>query len=145
MTGLYIHIPFCVKKCRYCDFVSYPLSTLEKMTGDAATRPFASQVSMMKAYGRALAAEAEMASSLLLRPLIDTVFIGGGTPSVTGSGFINILMAHMRKSFDIKPNAEITVEANPGTVDEEKLDEYIRAGVNRLSLGLQSTNDVLLK
>lgn len=145
MTGLYIHIPFCVKKCRYCDFVSYPLSALEKMTGDAATRPFASQVSMVEAYGRALAAEAEMASSLLSRPMIDTVFIGGGTPSVTGGGFISALMAHMRKSFDIKPNAEITVEANPGTVDEEKLTEYIRAGVNRLSLGLQSTNDALLK
>lgn len=126
MAGVYVHIPFCVKKCDYCDFVSYACAE------------------RLGAYVDALLAEIKLTSAALPRVAADTVFFGGGTPSLlTGAQFMRILDA-LRGAFPIAPDAEITVETNPGTASAEKLAAYCKAGANRLSIGLQSTDDALL-
>lgn len=126
MAGIYIHIPFCVKKCAYCDFVSFENS------------PYISQ------YVNALQAEMKISAFRLPYRRYDTVFVGGGTPSTLPSGMMRQIIDALKTHFDLANNAEITVECNPGTVDREKLDEYMSCGVNRLSLGLQSASDRLL-
>ncbi len=127
MAGLYIHIPFCVKKCAYCDFVSFEGSP------------------HVRRYVNALKAEMDISAFRLPHRSYETVFIGGGTPSILPPGAIRELFCALRARFDIAENAEITVECNPGTVDGEKLKEYLACGVNRLSFGLQSADDRLLK
>ena len=126
MQGLYIHIPFCKKKCRYCDFVSFPALEREDL------------------YFVALVAEMRKYAPLMKGRAFDTVFIGGGTPTVLKPGRTAALLNEARKCFSIKPGAEITSEANPESASEEKLGELYEAGVNRLSLGLQSANDLEL-
>ena len=126
MQGLYIHIPFCKKKCRYCDFVSFPALEREDL------------------YFVALVAEMRKYAPLMKGRAFDTVFIGGGTPTVLKPGRTAALLNEARKCFSIKPEAEITSEANPESASEEKLNELYEAGVNRLSLGLQSANDLEL-
>ena len=125
---LYLHIPFCVKKCAYCDFLSFP-------SGQELQRQYAKRLMedidcMGKEYGDIP---------------VDTIFIGGGTPSVPESRLIVDLMEHVNRAFQISDGAEISMEANPGTVTREKLKEYRRAGINRISFGLQSANDRELK
>ena len=125
---LYLHIPFCVKKCAYCDFLSFP-------SGQEIQRQYAKRLMedidcMGKEYGDIP---------------VDTIFIGGGTPSVPESRLIVDLMEHVNRAFQISDGAEISMEANPGTVTQEKLTDYRRAGINRLSFGLQSANDRELK
>ena len=125
---LYLHIPFCVKKCAYCDFLSFP-------SGQEIQRQYAKRLMedidcMGKEYGDIP---------------VDTIFIGGGTPSVPESRLIVDLMEHVNRAFQISDGAEISMEANPGTVTREKLKEYRRAGINRISFGLQSANDRELK
>ena len=125
---LYLHIPFCVKKCAYCDFLSFP-------SGQEIQRQYAKRLMedidcMGKEYGDIP---------------VDTIFIGGGTPSVPESRLIMDLMEHVNRAFQISDGAEISMEANPGTVTREKLKEYRRAGINRISFGLQSANDRELK
>lgn len=125
---LYLHIPFCVKKCAYCDFLSFP-------SGQEIQRQYAKRLMedidcMGKEYGDIP---------------VDTIFIGGGTPSVPESRLIVDLMEHVNRAFQISDGAEISMEANPGTVTREKLTDYRRAGINRLSFGLQSANDRELK
>ena len=125
---LYLHIPFCVKKCAYCDFLSFP-------SGQELQRRYAKRLMedidcMGKKYGDIP---------------VDTIFIGGGTPSVPESRLIVDLMEHVNHAFRISDGAEISMEANPGTVTREKLKEYRRAGINRISFGLQSANDRELK
>lgn len=125
---LYLHIPFCVKKCAYCDFLSFP-------SGKEIQRQYAKRLMedidcMGKEYGDIP---------------VDTIFIGGGTPSVPESRLIVDLMEHVNRAFQISDGAEISMEANPGTVTREKLKEYRRAGINRISFGLQSANDRELK
>ncbi len=125
---LYLHIPFCVKKCAYCDFLSFP-------SGQEIQRQYAKRLMedigcMGKEYGDIP---------------VDTIFIGGGTPSVLESRLIVDLMEHVNRAFQISDGAEISMEANPGTVTREKLKEYRRAGINRISFGLQSANDRELK
>ena len=117
---LYLHIPFCIKKCDYCDFLSGP-----------ATR------AGQEAYIYALLREMEAASAVEKRP-VDTVFIGGGTPSVPDCDIMERLLQGMQKCFCLAQDAEITIEANPGTLTTEKLALYKRYGINRLSIGLQS-------
>lgn len=120
--GLYLHIPFCKKKCNYCDFTSYPNKLyLQSVYIDAI-------VSEMKKYSNLPAAQ------------VDTVFFGGGTPTVLYEFHIERLVYALRENFNILPNAEFTVEANPGTLSYEKLKCLKRLGVNRLSFGLQSDN-----
>lgn len=125
---IYIHIPFCVKKCDYCDFLSAP--------SDSGT---------MESYVKALVKEIEFSREKMKDYLIDTVFIGGGTPSILAGSFIERILEALRKNSKISENAEITIECNPGTIDESKLQSYKRAGINRISFGLQSANDKELK
>lgn len=127
MPGIYIHIPFCVKKCAYCDFPSFT----------AANR--------MREYFNALRAEAERCVSLASGRVFDSVFIGGGTPSLMPPGAATRLLDEIRRCFALDAGAEITMECNPGTVDAEKATEYAAAGINRVSIGLQSADGGLLK
>ena len=125
---LYLHMPFCVRKCAYCDFLSFPT---DQETQDLYTRRLREDIDAMgKKYGDIP---------------VDTIFIGGGTPSVPDSALIVGIMEHVRKAFHVVEGAEISMEANPGTVTREKLTDYRRAGINRLSFGLQSANDKELK
>ncbi|MEL7603587.1 MAG: radical SAM family heme chaperone HemW [Bacillota bacterium] len=127
MPGLYLHVPFCVLKCRYCDFPSY-----------------AGVQDRMAAYLRAMTAEMDTLANEEWGAF-DTVFLGGGTPSLLTGDELNGLMRALRQRFQIAPDAEISMECNPGTVDAHKLHEYRNGGINRLSLGLQSMDDRLLR
>lgn len=125
---LYLHMPFCVRKCAYCDFLSFP-------SGAKTQRMYAKRLMedigvMGKRYGEIP---------------VETIFIGGGTPSVPDSGLIVEIMEHVRHAFHVADGAEISMEANPGTVTREKITDYRKAGINRLSFGLQSANDRELK
>lgn len=125
---LYLHMPFCVRKCAYCDFLSFPT---DQETQNLYTRRLREDIDAMgKKYGDIP---------------VDTIFIGGGTPSVPDSALIVGIMEHVRKAFHVAEGAEISMEANPGTVTREKLTDYRWAGINRLSFGLQSANDRELK
>lgn len=131
-VSLYLHLPFCVRKCRYCDFLSGPY--------DAAVR---------RRYLRALETEIRLSAETFgngnERLSADTVFLGGGTPSLLDADELAHLMAVLSESFRILPGAEITMECNPGTVDREKLLVFREAGINRLSIGVQSFRDEELK
>jgi len=124
--GLYIHIPFCVKKCRYCDFTSYP------MTDPDLHLAYILKVIYEIKAKRALLAEGSAA------PVVDTIYIGGGTPSLIEAGFITELLDAVYSIYRVGEDAEITIEANPGTAEYDKLKTYHAAGVNRLSFGAQS-------
>jgi oxygen-independent coproporphyrinogen-3 oxidase len=123
---LYIHIPFCIKKCLYCDFLSVPYDEL-----------------LARAYTDALCKE------LILKEddagELKTVYIGGGTPSILPEKCFRQLFKCLKDNFKFSDSPEITVEANPGTVDESKIDAMLSLGVNRLSIGVQSFNDDELK
>lgn len=121
---IYIHIPFCVKKCDYCDFLS--------MCADNSTK---------REYVSALINEIKLSKDRMKGYLVDTVFIGGGTPSILEGKYISDIMETLRECCRIDKNAEITIECNPGTVDSYKLEQYKKVGINRISLGLQSAND----
>lgn len=126
--GIYIHIPFCVHKCIYCDFLSAP-------AGDA----------VKYAYTKALINEIRNIADGQVKDKITSIFFGGGTPSVLPEGCIADILSAVRECFDISDDAEITMECNPGTVNESRLSEYRAAGVNRLSFGLQSADNNELK
>lgn len=126
---LYIHIPFCKKKCNYCDFLSAPASKPRRQE-----------------YLEALKTEIMIWSGAAYDDYeVKTVFIGGGTPSILEGEQIQSLLAMVRIYFNVSSSAEITIECNPGTLTRDKLRAYREAGVNRLSLGLQSANDSELK
>lgn len=122
--GLYVHIPFCLRKCRYCDFCS---------VADATQ-------SLRQRYVGRLLAEIE-SYRRVPRLAADTVFFGGGTPSLLSGEQMRCIMDALRAVFDIAPDAEITAEANPATLTHEKLSAYRAVGINRISLGLQSINE----
>ena len=119
--SIYIHIPFCVRKCFYCDFLSAPAS------GET-----------MEAYASCLCREIEAAGKLYPDYEVRTVFFGGGTPSILKKERICQIMEALRRAFSLAEDAEITIEVNPGTVDADKLAAYYAAGINRLSIGVQS-------
>lgn len=125
---LYIHIPFCVKKCNYCDFLS-----------------FAADEDTQFQYVNALLKEIAYYGQYLRDYRVTTVYIGGGTPSWLKEEYIGAIMEQAAKSFQFVADAEISIECNPGTVTEHKLLVYRSAGINRLSIGLQSANGVELK
>lgn len=121
-VGIYVHIPFCESKCHYCDFVSYAhKSSAEK-----------------DAYLGALRKEGEIYKSLSAEVTGKSLYLGGGTPTCLTSGQIFMLISVLRELFSLPPGIEITAEANPGTLNEEKLSLLKEAGCNRLSLGVQS-------
>ncbi|HHV97941.1 MAG TPA: oxygen-independent coproporphyrinogen III oxidase [Clostridiaceae bacterium] len=127
--GLYIHIPFCKSKCYYCDFNSY-----------------ASKNDIIPEYCEALEKEIEYYDNIVNKNKyrVKSIYIGGGTPSYLPSEYITKVLKKCRKVFDVEENAEITIEANPGTLSQEKLVEYKDSGINRLSIGLQAWQDRLL-
>ena len=124
--GLYIHIPFCVKKCRYCGFNSFEGK-------DADVRRGYADKLMTELSGRSRAFRNEYT--------VNSIFIGGGTPSILDTDCIEELMDGIYSLFRVAPDSENTIEANPGTVSRSKLKNYLRAGINRLSLGVQSFDD----
>lgn len=128
LFGLYIHIPFCVQKCRYCDFLSFPAGEDEKAD-----------------YVTLLCEELEKRSTCFSDHSIATVYVGGGTPSCLSAEQMNRIFEKVKACYRLQEEAEVTVEVNPGTVEGEKLLAYRDMGVNRLSIGLQSTHDSLLK
>ena len=125
--SLYIHIPFCVKKCEYCDF--YSLCDL----------------SLREKYVNALIAQIKDFRSEAKNKLVDTIYFGGGTPSLLSGDDMLRIMKTIRSVFRVAEEAEISMEANPGTLNPEKLSAYREAGINRLSLGLQSADPEELK
>jgi oxygen-independent coproporphyrinogen-3 oxidase len=126
--SLYIHIPFCKKKCAYCDFPSY-----------------AGRDEFIPEYLEALKFELEYYYTLYKRPAVSTIYIGGGTPTLLSEEQLSSLFTSIKNDFDVSSGAEISIEANPGTVTREKLKMLIGAGVNRISLGAQTFNNSLLK
>lgn len=127
--SLYIHIPWCVRKCPYCDFNSHAVK--DNIPEDK--------------YIDCLIKDAESVLPLIWGRTIQSIFIGGGTPSLFSGHAIDKLLVQLRMRFSISPYAEITLEANPGTVEQIYIGEYADAGVNRISLGVQSFNDKYLK
>lgn len=125
---LYIHIPFCVRKCAYCDFLSGVDNEENK-----------------ESYVNALIQEIKQYEQFHGQYVVSTIFIGGGTPSLLTKQQIKRIFEALHHVFEISKEAEITIEANPGTVSKEKLDMYRMCGVNRISFGLQSTNNEELK
>lgn len=127
--GVYVHIPFCVRKCYYCDFISY-----------------SNKFEIQEEYIKKLIEEIEDNKDLLKNNEITTIYIGGGTPSSIRPELIRDILNKIYEIADIenKENIEITIEVNPGTVTKNNLQMYKNCGINRLSIGLQSTNDKLL-
>lgn len=125
---LYVHTPFCIKKCEYCDFLSFP--------ADSST-----QIQ----YIHALLQEIRFYGALMGGYRVSTVFIGGGTPSWLEPECIGAIMQEILTHFDVADDAEITIECNPGTVTAAKLEIYKQVGINRLSIGLQSADNAELK
>lgn len=128
MSGIYIHIPFCKSKCTYCDFASYP-----------------KEIGKTESYFACLYREIAGRGEQLKNKVFDTVYIGGGTPSVVPSKFIVGALRQVKKCFNLTENPEITIEMNPGTVTPEKIKDYKSVGVNRFSIGLQTGYDDQLK
>ena len=125
--GLYIHIPFCRNKCAYCDF--YSLSGQEGRMDD---------------YQRALLSHLTESAPRADGYTVDTIYFGGGTPSFYGEKRLSALLRHIRRRYHVDPRAEITLEANPDSVEERMLRRLRRAGFNRISLGVQAADDALL-
>lgn len=125
---LYIHIPFCMKKCNYCDFLSAPADEKSQ-----------------SAYVEALKKEIKFFGKELKAGELSTIYIGGGTPSWLQEHYMASIMETVHKFFSIKKDAEITIECNPGTLTRAKINSYRHYGINRLSLGLQSADDEELK
>ncbi len=126
--GIYVHIPFCKKKCDYCDFLSAPATKEQYLQ-----------------YYRALMLEIESYKGQVTDRQADSIFFGGGTPSILEAEWIEELLEKLKEIFLITPDAEVTLECNPGTLNLEKLIRYKKAGINRLSIGLQSAKENELK
>ncbi len=126
--GIYVHVPFCVQKCAYCDFVSY-----------------ADKIELSQQYIKEVKKEISAKRNEINEEIqVKTIYIGGGTPSYIKSALMVDLINHIRKEFVVKPDAEITIEANPGSITQPKLKDYMSVGINRLSMGLQTTDNKLL-
>lgn len=125
---LYIHIPFCARKCAYCDFLSGPATA-----------------NIQKRYVEQLVEEIYCQSAHYPGWKVISVYLGGGTPSLLEPKEISSVMEAVRSRFDVAEEAEVTIEVNPGTVNMEKLKAYLDGGINRISIGLQSTDDRELK
>lgn len=134
--SIYIHIPFCVRKCLYCDFLSFPLS--ESRFGNTLSD---SADARMISYVNYIREEIITAAPQYKEYQVLSIFFGGGTPSLLPVGEVRRIMETIRKYYRVSEDAEITIEMNPETVTEEKLQEYITCGINRLSIGLQSADD----
>lgn len=121
MLGLYIHVPFCIKKCNYCDFNSYQFNEKDKIK-----------------YLEAIVNEMKMYKNTYKDKIFNSIFIGGGTPSILEPKEIELLMKNAYKNFNIDENAEVSIECNPGTITKDKLIAMKENHINRLSIGLQA-------
>ena len=128
--GIYVHIPFCKSKCEYCDFYSIGGGRDRRVTDD---------------YLQALADHIREAGRLAPEYLVDTVYFGGGTPSFFGADNLEKILDEIHKSFRLSIEAEITLEANPDSVTLQSMKKLVRAGFNRISIGVQSDDDAMLK
>lgn len=126
--SLYLHIPFCVKKCNYCDFLS-----------------FAADDNVKKKYTENLCVEIMRTAKEYGKRPVDTIFLGGGTPTVLPVELFNEIMGVVNENYSVLPDAEISMEVNPGTADLDKLEKYRKMGINRLSIGAQSMQPEELK
>ena len=126
--GLYLHIPFCVRKCRYCDFLSFGCSDSK----------------ILSQYAAALMQEISIQAENWHYREVDSIYIGGGTPSLLSEWDMGRLLDCIRENFNVMDDTEITVEANPATLSDEKMERYLRKGVNRLSIGVQSFENYIL-
>ncbi len=127
--GLYVHVPFCRGKCSYCDFLSFACQNDQ----------------LLKEYARALAVEMRTRRQDVEGYSVDSVFIGGGTPSLMPIESFQLLMREVRDNFHVEEGAEITVEVNPASLTREKLEMYRECGINRLSIGVQSFDNRTLR
>lgn len=123
-TSIYLHIPFCTHRCAYCDFNTY-----------------AGQEAVIPAYVEALIKEIDYVGRVAAEPRIETntIFFGGGTPSLLSGPHFDSIMSALSSAFGLSPNAEVTIEANPGTISPDKLEAIRNAGINRISFGVQSS------
>ena len=128
-VGIYVHIPFCKQKCKYCDFVSF------QCMEDKEEEYFSCLIEEIVDKSKELKND---------KISVDTIYIGGGTPSIVKTGYVQGIINTIFDNYKVEKNAEITIEVNPGTVDEEKMRKYYETGINRISIGLQSANDKLL-
>lgn len=128
--SLYVHLPWCIRKCPYCDFNSHEIAADQAPQDD---------------YLGALTADLDAALPLIWGRTVHSVFIGGGTPSLFTPAAIDRLLADLRARLKLAPDCEITLEANPGTFEKDRFRAYRQAGVNRLSLGVQSFDDQALR
>jgi len=128
MSGIYVHIPFCRQKCRYCDFLSFP-----------------DKLNLAESYLTCVFHEMAMRAEELKSYSFDTLYIGGGTPSVVDESYIAMLVAAARRYLHLSKGAEITIELNPESATAKKIEMYKKAGINRYSVGLQSANNALLQ
>lgn len=125
LVSVYIHIPFCLQRCNYCDFVTY-----------------AGQERWMEPYTAALCREMEMTAAAIGEPVdVHTIFLGGGTPSFLSGEDLHRILATVQSSYSVRSDAEISLEANPGTLTADGLCELRRMGFNRISLGVQSSDE----
>ena len=127
MAGIYIHIPFCKNKCAYCDFFSI------------------SNFKQKEEFLKALLIELDLQKNYIQNESIDTIYFGGGTPTVLNKNELQIILKTIYTIFSISVNPEITIEANPDDLNENSLKELKNIGINRLSIGVQSFNDTDLK
>ncbi|MDE7379614.1 MAG: radical SAM family heme chaperone HemW, partial [Clostridia bacterium] len=128
MSGIYVHIPFCKSKCRYCDFASFP-----------------DKVGFAESYMTCVYHEMAMRSAELKDYNFNTLYIGGGTPSIIDESYIAMLVAAAKKYFKLSDKAEITIEMNPESVTADKIKMYKKCGTNRFSVGLQTAIDSQLQ
>lgn len=126
--GIYIHIPFCIQKCAYCDFLSAPADD-----------------NIKAAYVGGLTEEIKLMAKQCSEYIVRTVFFGGGTPSAIDEKLIGDIMAVLRQNYLLDSDAEITIECNPGTLNQDKAAFYRQCGINRISFGLQTVDNHLLK
>ena len=126
--SLYIHIPFCMSKCSYCDFLS-----------------FANKDGKIEDYINALITELKLYKERLSDYQIKTIFIGGGTPSNIDAVYIKKILKYINENYNVKNLEEVSIETNPGTLNKEKIKTYIESGINRVSMGVQSLNNDILK
>ena len=133
--SFYVHIPYCVKRCGYCDFNTYTPNELKLTDG-------ISQIS--KNYAEQVVSEISMAKAAVGNAKVPTIFFGGGTPSLMNPADIEKIISKLKNEFDLSKDCEITLESNPDSLTEKSLAGYKAAGVNRISLGMQSaTSNVL--
>jgi oxygen-independent coproporphyrinogen-3 oxidase len=136
--ALYVHLPWCLKKCPYCDFNSHEIARGGGVVDNAAAMP-------EQRYVESLVADLEAALPLIWGRSIHSIFIGGGTPSLFSPEAIDRLLGDLRARLQLEPDCEITLEANPGTFEKDRFRAFRQAGVTRLSVGVQSFDDAHLK